>query len=125
MFENVTYDFYADTLGRSVVPDEAEFNKHALENKLYVKSLLEDGLVEEKEENGIDSAVCMMIEADYKAAQVESGNSSLDASESINGYSHSVDTKAYDTYIEKNAQSTESVKYKWLSLYCNIKNGVL
>lgn len=125
MFENVNYNFYSDTLGRAEVPNEAEFNKYALENKLYAKKLYEDGLIEEKEENGIDSAVCLMIEEDYKASQIESGNSALDASESINGYSHSIDTKAYDTYIEKNAKSVANSKYKWLRLYCNIKNGVL
>ena len=125
MFENVNYTFYSDTLGRADVPTEAEFNKYKLENLLFVKRLLGDGLIVEREENGIDSAVCMMIEIDYKAAQVASGESLPASSESIGSFSHSENTKAYDTQLELNAKSVEQQKYRVLSLFCDITAGRL
>lgn len=124
MFENVSYNFYSDTLGRSVIPDEETFRKYELENRLYMKRLVDDNLVEEKEENGIDSAVCMMIEVDYQASQIASGEDAPDASESIGGYSYSTNNKAYEKYVEQNTKSTEEQKYKWLSLFCNVLGGV-
>lgn len=125
MFENVNYTFYSDTLGRSDVPTEAEFNKYALENKLFVKRLFGDGLIVEREENGIDSAVCMMVEIDYKAAQVASGEALPVSSESIGNFSHSKNTKAYDTQVELNTKSVEQQKYRVLSLFCDITAGRL
>ena len=125
MFENVNYTFYSDTLGRSDVPTEADFNKYALENKLFVKRLLGDGLIVEREENGIDSAVCMMIEIDYKAAQIATGEALPASSESIGSFSHSKNTKAYDTQVELNAKSVEQQKYRVLSLFCDITAGRL
>ena len=125
MFENVNYAFYSDTLGRSDVPTEADFNKYALENKLFVKRLLGDGLIVEREENGIDSAVCMMIEIDYKAAQIATGDALPATSESIGSFSHSENTKAYDMQLELNAKSVEQQKYRVLSLFCDITAGRL
>ena len=125
MFENVNYTYYSDTLGRSDVPTEAEFNKYALENKLFVKRLLGDGLIVEHEENGIDSAVCMMIEIDYKAAQIATGDALPASSESIGSFSHSKNMKAYDTQVELNAKSVEQQKYRVLSLFCDITAGRL
>lgn len=122
-FDNVTYDYYTDVLGRSVVPDEQTFDRYKLENELYVKRLFADGLIAEREENGIASAVCMMVEEDYQHAQLMEGAALIDTSESIGGYSHSVDTKAYDVAVEKNAQPVSALKYKWLSLFCDIHNG--
>ena len=125
MFENVNYTFYSDTFGRSDVPTEADFNKYKLENVLFVKRLLGDGLIVEREENGIDSAVCMMIEVDYKAAQIATGGALPASSESIGNFSHSKNTKAYDTQVELNAKSVEQQKYRALSLFCDITAGRL
>ena len=123
MFENVTYTFYSDTLGRSDVPTEADFNKYKLENLLFIKRLLGDGLIVEREERGIDSAVCMMIEVDYKAAQIVTGEALPASSESIGSFSHSKNMKAYDAQIELNAKSVEQQKYRVLSLFCDIMAG--
>ena len=68
LFDNVTYTYYTGTLGRTKVPSEAVFNDYKLQNVLYVKSLLNDGLLKEREAGGIDNACCMMIEEDYCAA---------------------------------------------------------
>lgn len=129
LFDNVTYTHYTDTLGRSIVPDEATFNANKLEVVLWVKSLYNDGLLIEREPGGIDDACCMMIEESYTAAQTEAGAGStgdtggLIASESIGGYSYTKSTKAAEIAIEKNAKSADAKKYKWLSLYCDIMNG--
>ena len=123
MFENVNYTFYSDTLGRSDVPTEVDFNKYALENKLFVKRLLGDGLIVEREERGVDSAVCMMIEIDYKAAQIATGDALPASSESIGSFSHGKNMKAYDAQVELNAKSVEQQKYRVLSLFCDITAG--
>ena len=79
----------------------------------------------EREAGGIDDACCMMIEESYNAAQIESGNvGGAITSETISGYSYSKSSKAADIQTEKNAKSTAEKKYKWLSLYCEILNGV-
>ena len=127
MFENVNYNFYTTTLGRSAVPNEAVFNEYAAENKLFVKRLITDGAIVEREENGIDSAVCMMIETDYNAALEASGNADSAAvtSETINGYSYSYDRTAAQEAAKLNAKSLEVKKYKWIRLYCDITQGVM
>ena len=61
LFDNVTYTHYHDDLGRSVVPDAATFDAGKLEIILYVKSLVNDGLIVEREPGGIDNACCMMM----------------------------------------------------------------
>ena len=126
-FDNVTYTHYHDVLGRSIVPDAATFNQYKTEVVLYVKSLLNDGLIKEREPGGVDDACCMMIEESYTAAQTAAGKGatgSVYASESISGYSYSKSTKAADIAIEKNAKSADAKKYKWLSLYCDVLTGV-
>lgn len=124
-FDNVTYEHYSEVLGRAIVPDAATFEQFKLENVLYMKSLINDGLIMEREAGGIDDACCMMIEESYNAAQIESGNAGgAITSESIGGYSYSKSSKASDIQTEKNAKSTAEKKYKWLSLYCDILNGV-
>ena len=124
-FDNVTYTHYHDDLGRNIVPDAATFNQYKLENVLFCKSLLNDGLVAERETGGLDDACCMMIEESYTAAQTEAGTAGgAIASESIGGYSYSKSTKAADIAVEKNAKSADTKKYKWLSLYCDVLNGV-
>ena len=125
MFENVNYNFYKTTLGRSAIPDEASFNGYAIENKLFIKQLITDGLIVEREENGIDSAVCMMIEVDYITAQEANGSSGTISSESINGYSYSYDRTIAQETARVNIKSTETKKYKWLKLYCDVLQGVM
>ena len=122
--DNVTYTYYTGTLGRTKVPSEAVFNDYKLQNVLYVKSLLNDGLLKEREAGGIDNACCMMIEEDYCAAQAQAGADDVQTSESIGGYSYTASSKASELAIEKNAKSTAEKKYEWLSLYCDILNGV-
>ena len=125
LFDNVNYTHYSSDLGRAIVPDTATFDAYKRENVLYVESLLKDGLIKERKAGGIDDAVCMMIEESYNAAQIESGSTGgAITSESISGYSYSKSSKAADIQIEKNAKSTAEKKYKWLSLYCDILNGV-
>ena len=124
LFDNVTYTHYTGTLGRTKVPSEAVFNDYKLQNVLYVKSLLNDGLLKEREAGGIDNACCMMIEEDYCAAQAQAGADDVQTSESIGGYSYTASSKASELAIEKNAKSTAEKKYEWLSLYCDILNGV-
>ena len=85
-FDNVTYEHYNEVLGRAIVPDAATFEQYKLENVLFIKSLLNDGLIMEREAGGIDDACCMKIEESYNAAQIESGNAGgAITSESIGG----------------------------------------
>lgn len=123
MFENVTYTFYCDTLGRATVPTEQDFNELKLESLMFVKNLVDEKLVKERVTNGIDSAICMMIEEEYKANEIAKGKTNIDTSESIGGYSHSMNTKAYDVAIEKNAKSLDEKKYKWLKTFCEVLQG--
>ncbi len=123
LFDNVTYAYYTGTLGRTKIPSEAVFNDYKLQNVLYVKSLLNDGLLKEREAGGIDNACCMMIEEDYCAAQAQAGADDVQTSESIGGYSYTASSKASELAIEKNAKSTAEKKYKWLSLFCDILSG--
>lgn len=124
LLDNATYEFYSDTLGRSEVPDEATFNRLALEERLYVKSLFDDGLITEREENGIASAVCLMVEEDYKNSLALSGENAPKVSESIGGYSFTRSTKAHDLAAERNTPSLAERKHRWLSLFCDIHAGV-
>lgn len=128
MFENVNYTFYCDTLGRSAVPTEADFNNYADDNKMFVKQLVNDGIVTEREENGLDIAVCRMIEIDYLTAQEASGaaaeNGGSVASESINGYSYSYDKTAQQEAVKRNAKSAAQKKIDIIKLYNDYDAGV-
>lgn len=128
MFENVNYTFYSDTLGRSAVPTEADFNSYAADNKMLMKQLVNDGIVTEREENGLDIAVCRMIEIDYLTAQEASGvaaeNGGSVASESINGYSYSYDKTAQQEAVKRNAKSAAEKKIDIIKLYNNYCAGV-
>ena len=128
MFENVTYTYYSDTLGRSAVPTEADFNFYADDNKLLMKQLVNDGIVTELEENGIDTAVCRMIEIDYLTEQEASGAAAeiggSVASESINGYSYSYDKTAQQEAVKRNAKSAAEKKIDIIKLYNNWHAGV-
>lgn len=108
-FDKVTYDFYTHELGRAVVPSEAEFNTYRLKNIQFVKGLYEDGLIVEREADGMVKAVCLMIEAEYSAG----GDDSVTASESIGGYSWSGTKK-----------SLESQRCECLKLFCHITGGM-
>lgn len=128
MFENVTYNFYTETLGRSAVPSEADFNRYADDNKMFMKQLIADGMVKEREENGIDTAVCRMIEIDYTTEQEASGaaaeNGGSVASESINGYSYSYDKTAQQEAVKLNAKSSAAKKINIIKLYNDYNAGV-
>ena len=121
MFEKVNYTYYSDTLGRSAVPSEADFNNYADDNKMFMKRLVNDGIVTEREENGLDIAVCRMIEIDYLTAQEASGaaaeNGGSVASESINGYSYSYDKTAQQEAVKLNAKSAAVKKIDIIKLY--------
>ena len=128
MFENVNYTFYSDTLGRSAVPTEADFNNYADDNKMFMKQLVNDGIVTEREENGLDIAVCRMIEIDYLTAQEASGAAAESggsvASESINGYSYSYDKTAQQEAVKLNAKSAAEKKIDIIKLYNDYDAGV-
>ena len=128
MFENVNYTYYSDTLGRSAVPTEADFNNYADDNKMYMKQLVNDGIVTEREENGLDIAVCRMIEIDYLTEQEASGaaaeNGGSVASESINGYSYSYDKTAQQEAVKRNAKSAAEKKIDIIKLYNDYDAGV-
>lgn len=121
-FGNVSYDFYSDSLGRSAVPDEASFEELALAEKLYVDGLYRDGLIAEREENGIDSAVCLMVEEEYKARNGLNASAAF-ASESIGEYSYARGAALETEEAKLNAESTARRKYRWLSAYCDVKAG--
>lgn len=128
MFENATYTFYSDTLGRSAVPTEADFNAYADDNKMFLKRLVNDGIVTEREENGLDIAVCRMIEIDYLTAQEASGaaaeSSGSVASESINGYSYSYDKTVQQEAVKLNTKSAAAKKIEIIKLYNDYDAGV-
>lgn len=128
MFENVNYTYYSETLGRSAVPSEADFNNYADDNKMFVKQLVNEGIVTEREENGLDIAVCRMIEIDYLTAQEASGaaaeNGGSVASESINGYSYSYDKTAQQEAVKRNAKSAAQKKIDIIKLYNDYDAGV-
>lgn len=128
MFENVNYTYYSETLGRSAVPTEADFNRYADDNRLFMKGLINDGIVTEREENGIDNAVCRMIEIDYLTEQEASGAAAESggsvASESINGYSYSYDKTAQQEAVKLNAKSAAEKKIDIIKLYNDYHAGV-
>lgn len=128
MFGNVNYTYYSDTLGRSAVPTEADFNRYADDNRLFMKGLINDGIVTEREENGIGNAVCRMIEIDYLTEQEASGaaaeNGGSVASESINGYSYSYDKTAQQEAVKRNAKSAAQKKIDIIKLYNDYRAGV-
>ncbi|MGP1564523.1 MAG: hypothetical protein ACTTHU_03700 [Treponema sp.] len=128
MFGNVNYTYYSDTLGRSAVPTEADFNRYADDNRLFMKGLINDGIVTEREENGIDNAVCRMIEIDYLTEQEANGAAAESggnvASESINGYSYSYDKTAQQEAVKRNAKSAVQKKIDIIKLYNDYRAGV-
>lgn len=122
MFENVTYTYYSDTLGRAIVPDEKSFNELKLTNIQEMKLVLD--FVSEREENGIDSAVCMMIEAEYRSTHSQTTDQKVIASESVSGHSVSFDTSAINKANEKNVKSLAEQKLQAIKLFCDVSVGV-
>lgn len=128
LFENVTYDFYSDVLGRAIIPDEETFEKLKLLNVQKMKCLLP--YLEEREENGIDSAVCMMMEIDYRNETASSGaggnsaSGSVISSESVNGHSVSFDNAARIKELELDAKGTEERKLDVIKLFCYLNVGM-
>ena len=108
MFENVNFAFYSGAFGRTAIPDEETFNQYALKNRQFVKTLVDDGLIVEREDGGIDKAVCMMIEEDFIAG----GDDCQITAESVGSYSWSGTQK-----------SLEAKKYAWLKAFCFIATG--
>lgn len=124
MFENVNYTFYSSEMGRANVPDSETFEKYVLENTLEFKKLYETGLIKPKEENGIDKAVCMMIEVQYMDEQTALGeDSAAPASESISGYSYSLSETA-KMCQQQNFKTTSQKKLYWIGLFCDITRGL-
>lgn len=122
-FDNVTYTYYSDTLGRAVIPTEADFNALKLENIQLMKSWMP--YVTEKEEGGIDKAVCLMIEVDYTDNQIVNGNnSSAINSESVNGHSVSYGSTTRTELERKNAKSTYERKIDKAKLFLSFDLGV-
>ena len=120
-YENVTYTFYT-SLGRSAIPTQAEFDKYALENKLYVDTMLP--FITERKENGIDSAVCLMCEVDYLEAQAINTANLSKKSESLDGYSYTLDSGEKERIQDANFKTTAEKKLYWLGLFCEIYGGV-
>lgn len=128
MFDNATFDFYTQKLARDVIADEKTFAKYILENKIFAKTLKDDGILIEKNDEAICSALCLMAEADYLAA-VESGREeaptdSPAVSENIGGYSYSLDSAVKQKALELNGTSAERQKYKILSRFCAIQKAL-
>ena len=108
MFENVNYTYYSSTLGRSVIPSSVEFEKYTLEAKAYMLPLLP--FLGEREENGIDKTVCMLVEVCYSAKQSGTDDGRREASRTIGSFSQSFDT-GY-------AKSTDVKKSFWINQFC-------
>ena len=108
MFENVSYTYYHDTMGRSVVPDQASFARWEPEAKAYMIKLLP--FLIEREPGGIDKATCMVVEEYYLAAESGVPDGGRVASESIDSYSRSFDISE--------AKSSGSRKEEWVLAYC-------
>lgn len=124
-YTQVTYTYYTETLGRAVVPNEQEFNALKLPNVQTMKHYEEIGVVEELENNGIISAVCMMIEAEYSNNQLKQGESpSSIASESLGGHSVSYGSSALNKQVELDAQSLDAQKIGAIKLFCRLNIGV-
>lgn len=123
MFDNVTYTYYSSTMGRSIVPNETEFNKLKLENIQIMKGWLP--YLEELEDGGIDKAVCLMIEVEYADNQILNGESAGSvSSETIGGHSISFGSTQKTKLEELNTVSTMQKKYDKAKLFCHFLVGV-
>ena len=121
-FENVTYTFYTETLGRSVIPSEIEFNKLTLENILRMKTYLP--FLTERAENGIDSATCLACEVCYQDAQAVLFDNLEKKTVSLDGYSETLDVSEKERIQAGNFKTTdEKIRY-WIDLFCEFNGGI-
>ena len=111
MFENVSYTYYHDTLGRSVVPDAATFSRWTLEAERYMLPLVP--FLVEREPGGIDKATCMVVEEFFQAAASGVPDGARVASESIDSYSRSFQVSG-----SGGTSSAGAKKEAWIDLYC-------
>lgn len=131
MFENVTFTFYKEELKGVAIGDEETFDRYARDNKIYVKTLILDGIITQDVKSvDIDTAVCFMAEVDYLTAKEQGREKGEEndvqiASESIGSYSYTVDNSQKAKSIEQNYKSADSQKAKYLRLYCNLRTGLL
>ena len=116
-----TWEYYSETLGRSVIPDEATFTRFALAPSLWLDGLYTDGLVVQKEDDGYICAVCMMAEEDYKASLAEGDGGQVLAGESLGDYSWSGGSSSDGLSQEERVARQ---RMKWLRLYCYVVPGV-
>lgn len=115
MFEKVTYEFYTDTMKRSIVPDEATFETFKEQMELRFLKIAQF-ITGEAVEDGKDKTVCMWIEEAFKAETSGIADGAKLNSESLGGYSRSFDNSALLSYSDK--------LNKWLYLYCFVDIGV-
>ena len=122
-FENVNYTYYTEELGRSLIPNETEFNNLKFLNVELMKSWLP--YVIEREPGDIDKAVCMMMETEYKDNLLLSGKSA-DAitSESVLGHTVSIGSTSKTKLEELNAKSTEAKKLNMAKVFLYFSIGV-
>ncbi len=110
--DKANYAFYSDTLGRAVIPTAKEFEAYKIKSVLYVQNLLNDGLVIEKKDNALVSAICMMTEEEYLyALNCEAG--AVIQSQSIGGYSRTIEK------VDLNKK-----KLEWLNAYCHVIRSI-
>lgn len=115
MFEKVTYTYYSNNMGRSIVPNEATFDSFKEEMELRFLKIAQF-ITGEAVTDGKDKTVCMWIEEAYKAETSGIADGAKLNSESLGGYSRSFDNSALLSYSEK--------LNKWLKLYCYVDIGV-
>ena len=80
--------------------------------------------ITERNENGIDSAVCLMCEVDYLEAQAIITANMSKKSESLDGYSYTLDAGEKERIQDANFKTTAEKKRYWLGLYCEIYGGI-
>ena len=112
MFENVNFTYYTQTLHRSVVPTQADFQRWTPEAEAYMTPLLP--FLNEREPGGIDKATCMVVEEFYKGSNSGIPAGARVASESIDSYSRSFNLDG--------AKSADAQKEFWILAYCTRKD---
>ena len=117
-----TWEYYSETLARSVIPDEATFARYVLAPSLWLDGLYTDGLIAQKEEEGFIAAVCMMAEEEYKASLAEGSGGQALASESLGDYSWSASSSSDGLSAQ---ERTARARMMWLRLYCYVVPGVM
>lgn len=121
-----TYQFYTDTMRRSVIPDERTFYQYADSEELAVRNLVSDGILEERFDGALAELICRLCEIDYTTEQAMQGATEGQlVSESIGSYSYTRNTKAQESAIQANARSRVRQKYDMIRLYCHMHTGVI